>query len=54
MRAIERTGWQLGDIEILRYHYALRLAEWYRRTTLHAKKIVELYDQELLRMWQFF
>ena len=54
VRAIERTGWQLGDIEILRYHYALTLAEWYRRTTNHAEKIVELYDHELLRMWQFY
>jgi len=52
--ALERAGSQLGDVEILRYHYALTLAEWYRRTTLHAEQIVGLYDAELLRMWQFY
>lgn len=52
--AIERTGWQLGDVEILRYHYAHTLAEWYRRTTLHADKITAMYDEPMLRMWQFY
>jgi cyclopropane-fatty-acyl-phospholipid synthase len=52
--AIERTGWQLGDVEILRYHYAETLAEWYRRTTLHSEEITRLYDADLLRMWQFY
>lgn len=52
--AIERTGWQLGDVEILRFHYGLTLAEWYRRTTLHADRITRLYDGQLLRMWQFY
>jgi cyclopropane-fatty-acyl-phospholipid synthase len=47
--AIERTGWQLADVEILRYHYAHTLAEWYRRTTLHSAEITELYDEQLLR-----
>lgn len=52
--AIERTGWQLADVEILRYHYAHTLAEWYRRTTLHSAEITKLYDEKLLRMWQFY
>ena len=52
--AMERTGWQLGDVEILRYHYALTLAEWYRRVSLHADQVSELYDDRLLRMWQFY
>jgi cyclopropane-fatty-acyl-phospholipid synthase len=54
VRAIERTGWQLGDVEILRNHYAFTLAEWYRRATLHAEEITGLYDAEFLRMWQFY
>jgi cyclopropane-fatty-acyl-phospholipid synthase len=54
VKAIERTGWQLADVEILRYHYGHTLAEWYRRTTLHSKEIIELYDEQLLRMWQFY
>jgi len=52
--AIEDTGWQLGDIEILRYHYAYTLREWYNRTNLHAAEIVRLYDERLLRKWQFY
>jgi cyclopropane-fatty-acyl-phospholipid synthase len=54
VQASERTGWQVGDIEVLRYHYAHTLAEWYRRTTLHGAEITRLYDGELLRMWQFY
>jgi len=52
--AIENTGWQLGDVEILRFHYALTLHEWYNRTNLHAAEIVRLYDERLLRKWQFY
>lgn len=52
--AVEQTGWQLGDVEILRYHYALTLHEWYKRTTLHEAEITALYDEKLFRMWQFY
>jgi len=54
VEAIERTGWQLGDIEILRFHYALTLAEWYRRATANGEAIARLHDRQLLRMWQFY
>ena len=52
--AMQDTGWQVGDIEVLRYHYALTLHEWYRRTTLHEAEITALYDARLFRMWQFY
>ncbi len=52
--AMERTGWEVGDVEVLRYHYAHTLAEWYRRTCQHEREIVELYDERLFRMWQFY
>jgi cyclopropane-fatty-acyl-phospholipid synthase len=52
--ALENTGWKLGDIEVLRYHYAYTLAEWYRRTTMHEAEITALYDDRLFRMWQFY
>jgi len=52
--ALETTGWEIGDIEILRYHYAYTLAEWYRRATLHREEITALYDERLFRMWQFY
>jgi cyclopropane-fatty-acyl-phospholipid synthase len=52
--AIEQARWELGDIEILRYHYAHTLEEWYRRTTLHEAEITALYDARMFRMWQFY
>ncbi|HEX4848280.1 MAG TPA: cyclopropane-fatty-acyl-phospholipid synthase family protein [Novosphingobium sp.] len=52
--ACETTGWEIADIEVLRYHYAHTLAEWYRRTTLHEAEITALYDARLFRMWQFY
>ncbi len=39
---------------MLRFHYALTLHEWYRRTTAHRTEIVALYDERLFRMWQFY
>ena len=52
--AMEKTGWEVGDIEVLRYHYAHTLAEWYRRATMHREEIIALYDERLFRMWQFY
>ena len=52
--ALERTGWEIADIEVLRYHYAHTLAEWYRRATLHEAEITALYDARMFRMWQFY
>ena len=52
--ACEQTGWQAADIEVLRFHYALTLHEWYRRTCAHRDEIVALYDERLFRMWQFY
>ncbi len=50
----EKTGWEVADIEVLRYHYAHTIAEWYRRATLHEAEITALYDARLFRMWQFY
>jgi cyclopropane-fatty-acyl-phospholipid synthase len=52
--AMERVRWEISDIEILRYHYAHTLEEWFRRVKLHAAEITALYDARLLRMWQFY
>jgi len=52
--ACEKTGWEVGDIEVLRYHYAHTIAEWYRRASLHEAEITALYDARLFRMWQFY
>lgn len=52
--AMERTGWEIADLEMMRYHYAYTLAEWYRRATLHREEIEQLYDARFFRMWQFY
>ena len=54
VQACENTGWEIADIEVLRYHYAHTLAEWYRRTCQHEAEITALYDARLFRMWQFY
>lgn len=52
--ALENTRWEIADVEVLRFHYAHTLAEWYRRTCLHEAEMTALYDARLLRMWQFY
>jgi cyclopropane-fatty-acyl-phospholipid synthase len=52
--AAERNGWEVADLEVLRYHYAYTLAEWYRRACLHQAEITALYDARFFRMWQFY
>ncbi len=54
VRAMEQTKWEIGDVELLRYHYAQTIAEWYRRTTLHEAELTALYEARLFRMWQFY
>ena len=50
----ERAGWQMMDVEAMRFHYALTLEEWYRRTLRHRAQIVAMYDERFYRMWQFY
>ncbi|MGE3691617.1 MAG: class I SAM-dependent methyltransferase [Novosphingobium sp.] len=52
--AMERTRWEVADVEVLRYHYAHTLAEWYRRLNLHREQVIGLYDERLFRLWQFY
>jgi cyclopropane-fatty-acyl-phospholipid synthase len=50
----EKAGWQVMDVEAMRYHYCYTLAEWYERTVMHREQIVDLYDEQFYRMWQFY
>jgi cyclopropane-fatty-acyl-phospholipid synthase len=50
----ERNRLIVSDVEALRYHYALTLAEWYRRTVAAREEIVALYDERFYRMWLFY
>ena len=50
----ERAGWQIMDVEAMRFHYSYTLEEWYRRTQLHRQEIVSLYDERFYRMWEYY
>jgi cyclopropane-fatty-acyl-phospholipid synthase len=50
----ERFGWQVMDVEAMRFHYSHTLEEWYRRTVMHKDELVEMYDETFYRMWQFY
>ena len=50
----EKAGWQVMDVEAMRFHYSLTLEEWYRRTVMHREEIVSLYDEQFYRMWLFY
>ena len=50
----ERYGWQVMDVEAMRFHYSHTLEEWYNRTAMHREEIVEMYDEQFYRMWLFY
>jgi cyclopropane-fatty-acyl-phospholipid synthase len=50
----EKAGWEVTDVEAMRFHYSHTLKEWYRRTVMHREEIVALYDETFYRMWQFY
>jgi len=50
----EQHGWEVTDVEAMRFHYAHTLEEWYRRTVMHRAEITALYDERFYRMWEFY
>ena len=50
----EKYGWQVMDVEAMRFHYSHTLEEWYKRTVLHRREITELYDEPFYRMWLYY
>jgi cyclopropane-fatty-acyl-phospholipid synthase len=52
--AIERAGFLLCDIEILRLHYAETLKAWRERFMARRDEAVQLYDERFARMWEFY
>jgi cyclopropane-fatty-acyl-phospholipid synthase len=50
----EKFGWQVMDVEAMRFHYSLTLEEWYNRTVMHKDEIVDMYDEQFYRMWLFY
>jgi len=54
LRAIERSGLLVTDIEILRLHYAETLKHWRDRFLAHREDAERLYDRRFVRMWEFY
>jgi len=54
LRAIERAGLIVTDVEILQLHYAETLKAWRERFLAHRDEAVRLYDQHFVRMWEFY
>ena len=50
----EKAGFQIMDVEAMRFHYSHTLEEWYRRTVMHREEIEALYDEQFYRMWLFY
>jgi cyclopropane-fatty-acyl-phospholipid synthase len=53
-KTIEKSGLYITDIEVLRLHYAMTLSEWRKRVEQNREKIIALYDEKFLRMWEFY
>ena len=50
----EKAGWQVMDVEAMRFHYSHTLEEWYNRTVQHRAEIVDMYDETFYRMWLYY
>ena len=52
--AIEKSGLKMGDLEILRPHYALTLKEWNRRFQIQRAHFAARKGERFCRMWEFY
>lgn len=51
---IETSGLWVTDMEILRLHYALTLAEWDKRFQANRAAVVDMMGDRFARMWEFY
>jgi cyclopropane-fatty-acyl-phospholipid synthase len=52
--AIERSGLLVGDVEILRLHYAMTLRHWRQRFRAAWHVAAARYGERFCRMWEFY
>jgi cyclopropane-fatty-acyl-phospholipid synthase len=51
---VEKSGFFVTDVEILRLHYAFTLRQWRERFAGRRDEVVRLYDERFYRMWEFY
>ncbi len=54
LRAIEKSGLIVTDIEVLRLHYAQTLHAWREAFMRRRAEAAALYDEAFCRMWEFY
>jgi len=54
MRAVEKTGLFVTDVEVLRVHYAETLRAWRYRFQANREKVKAIYDERFCRMWEYY
>jgi len=54
MPAVEKSGLILSDLEVVRLHYAKTLAHWYKNFKKEEKKVLKIYDERFVRMWEAY
>ena len=50
----EKLEINVTDIEVLRLHYAFTLDLWYKKIIENKEKIISMFDEKFLRMWEFY
>ena len=53
-RPIEESNLVINDLEVLRLHYAHTLRNWRERFLNKKDKVLEMFDERFLRMWEFY
>jgi cyclopropane-fatty-acyl-phospholipid synthase len=51
---VEKAGFLVTDVEILRLHYAETLKAWRQRFLAHRDHVQRIYDVRFVRMWEFY
>ncbi len=54
LRAVEKTGMILSDLEVWRGHYERTLQEWLKRFDANIDRVRQMHDDRFIRMWRYY